>query len=90
MMVVMFPVFMYNAPSGLAVYFIANSVLGILESKWIKHHMDKHGLLDLDKMKADRLAKRKGKPEGESFIERVQRMAEDRSKQMTREQMKKK
>jgi YidC/Oxa1 family membrane protein insertase len=90
MMVVLFPVFMYNAPSGLAVYFIANSVLGILESKWIKHHMDKHGLLDLDKMKADRLAKRKGKPEGESFLERVQRMAEDRQKQMTREQMKKK
>lgn len=90
MMVVLFPVFMYNAPSGLAVYFIANSVLGILESKWIKHHMEKHGLLDLDKMKADRLAKRKGKPEGESFLERVQRMAEDRQKQMTREQMKKK
>lgn len=40
MMVVMFPVMMYNAPSGLAVYFITNSCLGILESRWIRAHMD--------------------------------------------------
>ncbi len=36
MMVVMFPLFMYNAPSGLAIYFITNSVLGILESRHIR------------------------------------------------------
>jgi YidC/Oxa1 family membrane protein insertase len=40
MMVVMFPVMMYNAPSGLAVYFITNSCLGIIESRWIRAHMD--------------------------------------------------
>lgn len=41
LMVVMFPVFMYNAPSGLALYFLTNSTLGIFESKWIRAHVDK-------------------------------------------------
>lgn len=90
MMVIMFPLLMYSAPSGLAIYFIANSVLGILESKWIKRHMDKHGLLDLDKMKADRNAKRSKSKGGETFLERVQRVAEERSKQVQRDQLKKK
>jgi YidC/Oxa1 family membrane protein insertase len=36
MMVVLFPLMMYNAPSALALYFITNSALGILESKHIR------------------------------------------------------
>ncbi|MHC4976731.1 MAG: YidC/Oxa1 family insertase periplasmic-domain containing protein [Planctomycetota bacterium] len=40
MMVVMFPVFMYNAPSGLTLYFVTNSTLGILESRYIRAHID--------------------------------------------------
>ena len=78
MMVIMFPLFMYNAPSGLAIYFIANSTLGIIESKWIRHQMDAKGMLDLDKMKAEREAKRK--PGQEGFIERIQRIAEEQAK----------
>jgi len=46
MMVGMFPIFMYNAPSGLAIYFITNSCLGIVEGRWIRAHIDQ---LDLDK-----------------------------------------
>ncbi|MEQ8317259.1 MAG: membrane protein insertase YidC [Phycisphaerales bacterium] len=45
MMVVMFPIFMYNAPSGLAVYFIANSALGIIEMRYIRAHINKNDLL---------------------------------------------
>lgn len=44
MMVVMFPFMLYNAPSGLTVYFITNSTLGILESRWIRAHIDKSDL----------------------------------------------
>ncbi|TVQ33110.1 MAG: membrane protein insertase YidC [Phycisphaeraceae bacterium] len=44
MMVVMFPVIMYNAPSGLALYFITNSALGIAESRYIRAHVDKMDL----------------------------------------------
>ncbi|MBL0927960.1 MAG: membrane protein insertase YidC [Phycisphaerales bacterium] len=54
MMVVMFPIFMYNAPSGLAVYFITNSTLGILESKYIRAHIDTLDLDNPDKIEADR------------------------------------
>jgi YidC/Oxa1 family membrane protein insertase len=49
MMVVMFPVIMYNAPSGLALYFCTNSALGILESRHIRAHID---ALDLEKKPA--------------------------------------
>lgn len=52
MMVVMFPVLMYNAPSGLTVYFITNSALGIIESRWIRAHVDqliaRHGAAPAD------------------------------------------
>lgn len=90
MMVIMFPLLMYNAPSGLAIYFTANSILGILESKWIRRHIEKHGLLDLDKMKAQRTAQRGNSKGGESFLERIQRVAEERQKQVQRDQLKKK
>ena len=70
MMVVMFPLMMYAAPSGLALYFITNSVLGIFEHKWIRAHMDKHGMLDPEKIKAERQAK------GPGFIGRLSEAAE--------------
>jgi len=40
MLVVMFPLFMYQAPSGLNIYFITNSTLGIFESRYIRAHID--------------------------------------------------
>jgi YidC/Oxa1 family membrane protein insertase len=73
MMVFMFPVMMYNAPSGLAIYFITNSVLGILESRWIKAHIEKHKLLEIKKPTGGA---------GGGFLARLQKMAEDRQRQM--------
>jgi YidC/Oxa1 family membrane protein insertase len=73
MSVFMFPLFMYNAPSGLALYFIANSSLAIVENKWIRRHIDKHDLLNIEKMK--------GKRKGGGFIGRLMEAAEQR-KQM--------
>ncbi len=73
MMVVMFPIFMYNAPSGLALYFITNSTLAIFENKLIRSHAEKHGLFDLDKMKEQR--KTKG-----GFMQRMQELAEQQKK----------
>jgi YidC/Oxa1 family membrane protein insertase len=72
MMVVLFPLFMYNAPSGLALYFIVNSSLGILESKWIRKHIEKHKLLEV----------KKGPAKAGSFMARLQQLAEDRQRQM--------
>lgn len=45
MMVFLFPLMMYNAPSGLTIYFLTNSTLGILEGRWIRAHITS---LDLD------------------------------------------
>lgn len=86
MMVVMFPLLMYNAPSGLAIYFITNSTLGILESRWIRSHID---TLDLAKKSAGPgpapgspgaggSRQVRGKP---SFLERVQAEALRRAEQ---------
>jgi len=74
MTVVMLPVFMYNAPSGLSLYFVANSTLGIIENRWIRNHIDKHDLLNIDKLKAQR----KSRP---PLMQRLQQMAEQKQRQ---------
>jgi len=70
MMVVMFPVIMYTAPSGLALYFITNSTLGIFESKWIRAHMKKHGMLEIENIRAQNAKK------GPGFLQRLTQAAE--------------
>ncbi len=70
MMVVMFPLMMYAAPAGLTIYFITNSTLGIAEHKWIRAHMNKHGLLDPEKIKAERQAR------GPGFMARLSEAAD--------------
>lgn len=78
MMIFMFPLLMYNAPSGLALYFLANSTIALLEGRYVRAHMEKHGMLDVEKMKAERKAKRaargaKGQP---GFFSRLQQRME--------------
>lgn len=90
LMVFGFPLMMYAAPSGLALYFIANSALAIVESRWIRAHMDKHGLLDLDKIRAERNAKRSTKPGQEGFMAKLQRMAEEKQREAARQSSRKK
>jgi len=70
MMVVMFPVMMYTAPSGLALYFMTNSTMGIIENKWIRAHMKKHGMLEIENIRAEKKAK------GPGFMQRMNEAAE--------------
>jgi len=74
MIVVMFPIFMYNAPSGLAIYFITNSLLGIVESRYIRSHADK---LIEEELKNPRVRR---KPAGGGFMARMQQLAEQRQR----------
>jgi YidC/Oxa1 family membrane protein insertase len=76
MMVVMFPVMMYTAPSGLALYFITNSTMGILENKWIRAHMKKHGMLEIENIKAEKAKK------GPGFMQRMNEAAEAKKQLM--------
>jgi len=61
---------MYTAPSGLALYFITNSTLGILESMWIRAHMKKHGMLEIENIRAENAKK------GPGFLQRLTEAAE--------------
>jgi len=40
MMVILFPLMMYNTPSGLTLYIMTSSIIGILESRYIRRHID--------------------------------------------------
>jgi YidC/Oxa1 family membrane protein insertase len=58
MMVVMFPVFLYNAPSGLTLYILTSSSVSIMESRYIRSHINE---LDVEEfMQAKKRKKGKG------------------------------
>ncbi|MCA9288581.1 MAG: YidC/Oxa1 family insertase periplasmic-domain containing protein [Phycisphaerales bacterium] len=76
LMVVMFPVFMYSAPSGFTLYFIANSTIAIFQTRWIKKHIEKHGLDDPEKAKALAAARRKAVSNSDSFLARMAKRVE--------------
>jgi YidC/Oxa1 family membrane protein insertase len=59
MMVVMFPVMLYSAPSGLCLYICTSSFIGIIESKYVRAHIK---ALDLDPPKPKDKHKSKKKP----------------------------
>ncbi len=92
MTVVMFPLMMYNAPAGLALYFTTNSTLGIIESKWIRRKAEEE-YKEIEAVKAAKMATRAsgvggsmwdrkekiGKPQG--FMAKLRAMAEEAQKQ---------
>lgn len=67
--VVMFPVIMYNAPSGLSLYFITNSAIAIVESRRIRAYAEKRDLF------APRPRDRRATG-AEGWLARLQRAAE--------------
>ncbi len=80
MSVFLFPIFMYAAPSGLALYFVTNSTLAIFENKWIRAHMNKHGMLDADKLRERAQAKREARASN-GFMARLKAAAEQQQQQ---------
>ncbi|MBC7772595.1 MAG: YidC/Oxa1 family insertase periplasmic-domain containing protein [Pyrinomonadaceae bacterium] len=85
MMVVLFPLMMYNTPSALVLYFIANSTLGIFESRYIRRHVDLKELQRKDEIIArggSTVIDRKNPKQKPGFFQRLQQLAEERAKQM--------
>lgn len=72
MTVVLFPLLMYNAPAGLALYFIVNSTVGILESRSIRASINANDLAGPNKPG--------GGPKQEGFFARLQRLAAEQQK----------
>ena len=71
MIVVMFPVMMYNAPAALSLYFTTNSALGILESRHIRKQFEAREALREEELKRNPHAAREKK----GFMARLQERA---------------
>ena len=72
MMVVLFPLMLYSAPSGLTLYIFTSTLIGIIESRYVRKHIKEMDLTP--KKKPD--AKSKGKPkdaQGRAFADAVAR-----------------
>jgi YidC/Oxa1 family membrane protein insertase len=78
--VVMFPIFMYSQPSALTLYFVANSTLGIIESKLIRKHAEKHDLLTPRKRPVSPTGREVPRKPG--FFAKLQMMAEEKQKEL--------
>lgn len=76
MMVVLFPLMMYNAPSGLSLYFFTNSTLAIIESRHIRKKAEKM----IEREEAAALVNPRKKPEAKQpgFLARMAELAEQR------------
>lgn len=86
MTVVMFPLFMYNAPAALSLYFATNSTLGIIESKWIRAKVERE-----DAEKAAREAvtggpRRSTEPAKPGFFARLQQAVEAKQRELEKSQ----
>lgn len=106
MMVLLFPLMLYNGPSGLNLYIFTSTAVGMMESKWIRDHLRAREaaeaaagptFIDVPATKA----RNKGEPERHDepakpkgrigqFIERMQKLAADAQRQAQQQQRPKK
>ena len=89
MMVVMFPLMLYSAPSGLTLYILTSSTIGIFESRYIRSHIK-----DMDDgpadAKRDARKKKTRDPLGRAYAQALERAEEKRrSKQQPQKTYKK-
>jgi YidC/Oxa1 family membrane protein insertase len=98
MMVVLFPLLMYTQPAALTLYFVVNSSLGIVESRYIRRHAEKMDLLKPTTPPPGSAGPGRGKGPGDAprkpgFFARLQAVAEAKQRELEqrqREQQRKK
>ena len=79
MMVVLFPIFLYSAPSGLTLYILTSSTIGIFESRYIRQHVKEMDLDEPPKPKRKKApAKKPRGAEGRAHARAMQRMEQRR------------
>ncbi len=72
MMVVLFPLMLYSAPSGLTLYIFTSTLIGIIESRYVRKHIKEMDLAP--KKKPDAKSKRKPKDaQGRAFADAIAR-----------------
>lgn len=81
MIVVMFPLMMYNAPSALSIYFITNSAIGIIESRRIRKQVEAEDKVREEAKKSGVVTGRKvAEPAKKGFFARLQDEVEKKQK----------
>jgi len=78
-MVFLFPVFLYKAPSGLTLYILVSTTVGVIESRRVRSHiqeMEDAGHFDMSKP----VEKKGPKPGG--FLDRMMKAAEQRQREL--------
>lgn len=86
MMVILFPLMLYPAPSGLTLYILTSTCIGIWESRLVKRHIDTHGLADPKKDAAGGKKKRDWMGRMyEEALERARRKQEEKNRKTFKE-----
>jgi YidC/Oxa1 family membrane protein insertase len=80
MMVVLFPVMLYSAPSGLLLYIITSSSVGIMESRFIRRKVDQ---MDFDTIIPAKAGGKSGAKSGKDAQSKAYQKMLDRRKQET-------
>jgi membrane protein insertase Oxa1/YidC/SpoIIIJ len=82
MLVLMMPLIMYKAPSGLTLYIMTSSIIGILESRYVRRHIEQ---LDLAPATASNRASKPKGAIGRAWAERLEALKQ-RQAQRSQEQ----
>ena len=82
MMIFLFPLMLYSAPSGLTLYILTSSSIGIIESRHIRRQVDREDE-DTEVVERPTPAKKKTKdPQGRAYAKMLERRkAEAKQKQ---------
>ncbi len=87
MIVGMMPIFLFNAPSGLTLYILTSSAIGIVESKYIRAHVDKMDLEPKVTQPVSPAGKKKKKPkdpQARAYAEAMERAKKERSRKSSK------
>ena len=86
MMIVLFPLMLYSAPSGLTLYILTSSSIGIIESRHIRRQVDREDL-DVEVVKQPTQSKdgKKSKdPQGRAYAKMLDRRKSEAKKKQAK------
>jgi membrane protein insertase Oxa1/YidC/SpoIIIJ len=78
MMVVMFPLMLYSAPSGLNLYIFTSTLFGIIESRYIRRHIKEMDLRPPAAAAAPKPARRPRDARARAFADAMERLRQKR------------
>ena len=93
MMIVLFPIMLYSAPSGLTLYIMTSSILGIIESRMIRRHAEHLEQLAEQRKQSgegpggspggdrDKKPRKPRDPRGRAYAQMLERMREAKKQQ---------